>query len=62
MSHCGGRVSLHKGDSAVVKQSGLGGFPQEELLKGSPDLRQLSSNGEPEGQKEKERITIPQAF
>ncbi|ALF52537.1 hypothetical protein ACX27_06280 [Nostoc piscinale CENA21] len=45
MSQCGGQVPRHKGDSAVVKQSGLGGFPQEELLKGSPDLRQMSSTG-----------------
>jgi len=45
VSQCGGRVPRHKGDSAVVRQSGLGGFPQEELPKGFPDLRQLSSTG-----------------
>ena len=38
VSHCGGRVSRHKGGSALVKQRGHGGFPQERLLKGFPDL------------------------
>ncbi|MDZ8052226.1 MAG: hypothetical protein RMX68_030230 [Aulosira sp. ZfuVER01] len=36
VSHCGGRVSRHKGGSA---------------LGGSADLKQLPSSGEPEGQR-----------
>ncbi|MEH2012939.1 hypothetical protein [Nostoc sp.] len=31
--------------SRVVRQSGLGGFPQEELPKGSGDLSGLASSG-----------------
>ncbi|RCJ20486.1 hypothetical protein A6S26_26550 [Nostoc sp. ATCC 43529] len=35
----------HWGASAVVRQSGLGGSPHEELPKGFPDLRRLASLG-----------------
>ncbi|MEH2277274.1 MAG: hypothetical protein V7K40_21420 [Nostoc sp.] len=44
-SHSLRGVSPSRGASRVVRQSGLGGFPQEELPKGSGDLSGLASSG-----------------